>query len=393
MKHKIKKSNSIKVKLKLKYFIKLELIYIQCLKYNKSSSKYIKCIIDVIKNFSNYLILDILKMNNIDIKTKYILIKRKIQNGENINNVIDDDYTPLTYISKFCHKYKLYPILELLFQNNIIIDLEDKNERFTPLFYAVKYSNYTSNLSVIKYLIKKGANINYISDYTSSALDLSVIYSNDTSSLETKKFLIEKGANINSVDCDNCTPIMNCLLNTDSTSSNETFYELLKYNPDIKHRDDINWDCFKIILFQSYDYFKKQKLLEIYRRGALINHLHENNNNCFMILIGDDHMKKSIYNIDNVNLIFEFDFNINHQNDYGKTILMIYLENYSFYQNINIIKKFLIKYNIDLTLKDNQNNDYDYYFNTFLNSNEEHIILEFIKNKDNLNPSKKRKIN
>ena len=59
-----------------------------------------------------------------------------------------------------------------------------------------------------------------------------------------------------------------------------------------------------------------------------------------MILISDDSMKKSIYNIDNVNLIFEFDFNINHQNDYGKTILMIYLENYSFYQNINIIKIF-----------------------------------------------------
>ena len=60
---------------------------------------------------------------------------------------------------------------------------------------------------------------------------------------------------------------------------------------------------FKIILFQSYDYFKKQKFIKIYRRGALINHLHENNNNCFMILISDDHMKKSIYNIDNVNFI------------------------------------------------------------------------------------------
>ena len=97
---------------------------------------------------------------------------------------------------------KIKKIVNTRIGNKKVVDIIERHGGTTALILASMASR--DNLEIIKYLVKKGANVNAKDDDGSTAL----IEACGFGDLEIIKYLVKKGANVNAKDDDNFTVLM-----------------------------------------------------------------------------------------------------------------------------------------------------------------------------------------
>lgn len=200
-----------------------------------------------------------------------------------------------------------------LLENKNNINLKTSYD-MTPLLYACCG---TDNFDIIKLLIQSGANINDIDNHGDTPL---LTLCRVSCNLQTITYLIENGANIKTVNNMNST----CL--TIASANSICSIECLDY------------------LIQQIDQTNCKSFIK-----------HVDNNNCFFSACIEG-------NINIMNYLLQYDFNVNEKNNSGLTCLMCafcYLQNTNnlFYNNVENIVNFLIqnKYDINTTNNHGEN--------------------------------------
>ena len=191
------------------------------------------------EHFIKMIILSLLRNNN---KYIYEIYDYIIKNTHiNYDTIIDS--SPIIYD---CAIFKNISLSNYLIKKGININLIS-NEK-SPLMLASQYSNKTSSIKNKKYielLLENGANINLQNIYGHSALMLASKFSNYFSSIETVKLLLDNGADPNLKNKDGNTVLIIVLKNINlsnqfyRSSSIDIVKLLLEYgaDPNIKNKE------------------------------------------------------------------------------------------------------------------------------------------------------------
>jgi len=152
-------------------------------------------------------------------------------------------------------------ILKILLQSrhdNILFNIPNSQGEI-PLITIIKAKNYTINEKeeIIKYLIEKGSNINYIDKQGNSPL----IYAINKKCLSIVKQLIKNGANINYLNKNNHKTILKYatemgqvdiikyLMGRNADEYIKPSKELINMSKDISESSHVNFDMFEFLMF------------------------------------------------------------------------------------------------------------------------------------------------
>jgi ankyrin repeat protein len=128
--------------------------------------------------------------------------------------------------------------INTLLEKGTNIDSKEVEKGWTSLMTAVTFSNTTSSLKTVKFLLEKGANPNLQNKKGWTPLASSARNSNTSSSLETVRLLLEYKADPNIVDGDKYTALIRASMNTSGDSSLETVKLLLEKGANINYITD-----------------------------------------------------------------------------------------------------------------------------------------------------------
>ncbi len=159
------------------------------------------------------------------------VVKILLDYGANINVKCNDGHTPLHLSSRHICGDSSYDVVKLLVKSGAIIDMEN-NDKCTALLFAT--AAYVTNhrqidknvtdmylyiteslqksadsLQVIKLLIRKGSNVNYVDLDGLSAVHYASVFGSFNRNL--LDILAEANANFNTVTCKGYTPLHKCL--------------------------------------------------------------------------------------------------------------------------------------------------------------------------------------
>jgi len=126
----------------------------------------------------------------LDLETKKKWIKRLIEKGANVNLINVGEYCALAQTVK-CHSIELMKFL--VEEYHARIDNYDQNNN-SPLIFAI----LEEDMEIIQYLIDHGADVNHTDEEKQTPLEIAIRWG----SLSDVKILIENGANVNTVMLD-----------------------------------------------------------------------------------------------------------------------------------------------------------------------------------------------
>lgn len=129
---------------------------------------------------------------------------------ELINAIYNED---VNYINDLLPKIKNVDFIIGASQMGIDDDSDNSASRWelTPLENAC----FVGNNSIIKLLVDKGANINYVDSGLNTPINWLIYSKNDSNKSKNIKLLIDKGAKINIKDSDGNTPLILATMNND----------------------------------------------------------------------------------------------------------------------------------------------------------------------------------
>lgn len=222
------------------------------------------------------------------------------------------------------------------------IDINENGKRGFPAIY---YSaSYNTDIEVLDYLIKKGADVNFTPEFNPkfNLLIGAAVNKNP----DIIKYLISKGLDINARDNTSCTPLL-----VAATNSNlEVFYTLVQMGADIKAVDHDNNNVLLMASAYNENYQIIPLLLQMgfsldYRNdlgeNALIAATKNRNPEIFQVLM----LNSGAYS--NKEIAKKY---LNSADIYGNTLLMHAIKN----NNVEIIK-YLIDKGADVNEKDRYN--------------------------------------
>jgi len=161
--------------------------------------------------------------------------------------------------------------IDTLIKEGVNIDSTDPEYGSTPLMFAAQNSNSTSSLETVKFLLDRGADVNFKNKNSNTALILSADLSNTTSSLETVKMLLDRGADPNVKNKNGSTVLIILVWKTNSTSSLETVKLLLDRGADINLENDNGWTPLSLAASYSNTTGSLETVKLLLDRGADVN--------------------------------------------------------------------------------------------------------------------------
>lgn len=215
------------------------------------------------------------------------IVKLLIEKGADLNLKNKNDVTPLMYAIKT----KNLDILKLLLENGVNTEIKDKEGR-TPLIYLCgKYNNSEFSPKAIKLLVDHNANVNAKDEkgitplmyLCISQMKKKLVFDQNNTRIETIacdknnliKYLIKKGANLHKKDKDGKTALMHTI---ERTELNNTIKILIENSGYERYKNKacigINMNNF-CIEKRDFEYIKKsewykwQKLRKIQLEKAI----------------------------------------------------------------------------------------------------------------------------
>ena len=268
------------------------------------------------------------------------IAKRLIGLGANIHTktVKEDENLLITALKNGANLEKVEYLLSLG------IDINENGKRgFPAIFYS---ASYNTDIEVLDYLIKKGADVNFTPEFNPkfNLLIGAAVNKNP----DIIKYLISKGLDIdNARDNTGCTPLL-----VAATNSNlEVFYTLVQMGADIKAVDHDNNNVLLMASAYNENYQIIPLLLQMgfsldYRNdlgeNAIIAATKNRNPEIFQVLM----LNSGAYSDKEIAKKY-----INSADIYGNTLLMHAIKN----NNVEIIK-YLINKGADVNAKDCKNN-------------------------------------
>ncbi|AGF85733.1 repeat protein [Moumouvirus goulette] len=204
--------------------------------------------------------------NNVDINKVISVINLLLSSGVDINLKNKFKQTAIRFVCKYNNKYSR-KIIKLLIKY-----AELNYEAFmTPLIVASKYSG--GNNKIVQLLLKYGADINYCNTVDCHALMYACRYANTTSHISTVKLLLELGANVNLIDIGGKTALIYASTYSKISSHNDIITLLLDYGANIniitnkkdnalllscqRYKSDSDISTIKLLLSYGSDYLIK----------------------------------------------------------------------------------------------------------------------------------------
>ena len=153
------------------------------------------------------------------IYNKFDIVKLLIEKGANIN-ILNNIGQTVLFTACLNNNFQ---IVNILIKKGININIIDTIDGGTALFYACMYKgdNKTTNLNIVKLLIKYSADVNQLDHKGESALFYACVNGN----INIIQFLIEQNANINIIDSTGKTALFYAIEN-----NHEKIVELLLKN-------------------------------------------------------------------------------------------------------------------------------------------------------------------
>lgn len=229
----------------------------------------------------------------------------------------------------------------------------------TVLMEAVSVSN---NLGIVKYLIDKGADLNSKDSSGKTVLFYEVQF-NIEEKLDDIKYLIEKGANVNAIDSSGYSVIMNI---ESHNFSLEIFEYLISKGADVKYKSKKGVTVLMAFINKKKFLRDRVNIVPSYNLKCVLipeeKYLYEATLSATKLLIDkgldinakDFEGKTALMYADNENSIekvealYELGANLNAQDNLGKSVLMHLIK------DIEIVK-YLINAGADILAKDKEN--------------------------------------
>ena len=253
---------------------------------------------------------------------KIIKHLRNKKNRSKINHQNEEGWTALMIaVTVIFDKSYSYQTIKLLLKNGADPNIITKNYQ-AALTLAIINSNHRYSYEVVKLLIDYGANINYVDEDGWTPLMFACKYSkNNTTIIE---LLLDKGADLDAQDGDGWTPLMYAC----RFCNKKAVELLLNKGADIDARDNDHY----ISLFMANPYLFKNTDLEyaninaylkimdiLVIKKANINSRDKKGN----ILMRELYTDKYNGNCETIKFFLDNKININAQDNYGLTALMI----------------------------------------------------------------------
>lgn len=199
----------------------------------------------------------------------------------------------------------VYLVKKAIEEGGVDIEIKDK-QGYTPFLKSFYYE--TTN--VLKYLVKKGANVNALVKLHKSPL----MSASENNEFEIVKLLVENGVDVNYLDSDHRTALF--------SASEKLNFEIVKY---------------------------------LLNNGAKINIVDIYNVNALVFAINNNRKANRSNKFETVKILIDRGIDVNNRDVDGKTPIFYALTSYFSDKDISIIK-YIVSHGADLTIKDNDGN-------------------------------------
>ena len=171
----------------------------------------------------------VMKTNEYPSLNKYIDVYLTL-NPQMINKQKENGWTALMIASRYSNKISSIETVKILLKHKPDLNIQNK-KGWTVLMEASMYSKIDSSDETVELLLKHGANINMQNNMGYTALTLSVEFYGLESSEKTIEILLKYGADANIQNEYGSTALFFAIF--ESNSPNETVKMLLKYNANV----------------------------------------------------------------------------------------------------------------------------------------------------------------
>ena len=302
------------------------------------------------------------------------IIKLLLKYNVDVNLQNSNKWSALMLAARYSNKDSNIGTVQLLLDHNANVNLQNITG-LSALMLATHHSNTTSNIETVNLLLDYKANINLQDNDGDTALIIASIFSNGESNIETVKLLLNRKANIDLQDNDGHSVLMISCKYCE-TINNMVIKLLLNYNANVNLTDNNSWNALMIIasLCQTEQTYDIAKLLLKYNINA--NQLSIDGNHALNITLGpfyddnendEDDIDFKIkclseisikYTNKLVKLLLNHNINVNVQNEYNETALIVAIKHLltendilskTYYVNLETIK-LLLEHNADVNI-------------------------------------------
>ena len=169
--------------------------------------------------------------------------------------------------SRFSNTSSSLETVRFLLDNGADVNPQD-DKGWTPLMNSARNSNGDSSLETVRLLLERGANPNIKNHVKIHALFMSAWNSNGDSSIDTVKLLIEKGANVNLTAAKDWTSLMIATKHSNGISSLETVKILLDKGADPNMKSDDGLTALMVATGNSNTTSSLETVILLLERGA-----------------------------------------------------------------------------------------------------------------------------
>lgn len=337
------------------------------------------------------------------------IVKLLLDNGANVNLKNDKGWDALLLSCRNSSCDSTFNTVKMLIEHGA--DIQSKNNlNQNALMLSANYIKKESNLETVKYLLEMNVNLDQVNIYNENVIMICSRNTEYSSSTELLKILLEYKYDSNFIDKYGNYILFNVLDSIGKYSNIETLELLLKSNFDVNHKNNYGVSVFTYACHLYNENIDVSVLKLLLDYGADINsqdddgytvlmHSIEININLFKFLL-DKNPDLSLLNYEGMNilmlccekshkinmkeyvqLLLNFDINIDTQDVYGWTSLMIVCRNCNLYNNE--IAKLLYEKGIDCNLYTNDGMYNALMLLTEYNSNQ-YELAKLLRTKTNL---------